>query len=157
MWRVLQVSNKNNKRIFLVANKSGLSGWQETARVIEKIYPKLKIVGADISLKNKDNQRNLIRELQMTDKRPDVVFCNFGAPYQEKFIAKLKKSDVNIKLAVGVGGSFDFISGNIARAPKWLRVLGLEWLWRLFQQPHRWRRIFKAVIIFPIKIILNRK
>ena len=140
----------------MVANKDGLSNWRETAREIEKIYPKLEIDGVDISLKNKNNQRNLIRELQTTDKRPDVVFCNFGVVRQEKFIANLNKKNVSVKLAMGVGGSFDFISGKIRRAPKWMRILGLEWLWRLFQQPYRIKKILNAIIIFPIKIIFNK-
>jgi len=55
-----------------------------------------------------------------------------------------------VKLAVGVGGSFGFISGEIKRAPKLLRAVGLEWLWRLIIEPWRWKRIYTAVIKFPI-------
>lgn len=68
-----------------------------------------------------------------------------------------------IRLAMGVGGSFDFLTGKVHRAPQFMQIVGLEWLWRIFQ-PQEWkfkkerlRRIFRAVIIFPIKIIINKK
>lgn len=148
MWEILQIADKKKMSIFLVANKSGLSSWQETANAIRIKYPKLKIDGINIEGQAIDYQ------LLTVDS--DILFCNFGAPYQEKFITKLKKGNTNIKLAIGVGGSFDFISRKIKRASKWLRFLGLEWLWRLFQQPQRLARILNAIIIFPIRIILNR-
>lgn len=148
MWEILQIADKKKMSIFLVANKSGLSSWQETANAIRIKYPKLKIDGINI-----DGQAI---DYQLLTVDSDILFCNFGAPYQEKFITKLKKGNTNIKLAIGVGGSFDFISRKIKRASKWLRFLGLEWLWRLFQQPQRLARILNAIIIFPIRIILNR-
>ncbi len=151
MRQILQIADKKKLKVFLVANKNGLSTWQETADAINKKYPKLLIEGINTTFQNLQNSR-----CQILDANCQLIFCNFGAPYQEKFIAKLKKENTDIKLAMGVGGSFDFISGKIKRAPKWLRFLGLEWLWRLFQQQHRLKRIFKAVIIFPIKVILNK-
>jgi N-acetylglucosaminyldiphosphoundecaprenol N-acetyl-beta-D-mannosaminyltransferase len=89
-------------------------------------------------------------------KTYQILFSNFGAPEQDKFIASLKDYDNDLKLAMGVGGSFDFISGKITRAPKWARRIGLEWLWRLMMQPKRIGRIIKSVVIFPIRILINR-
>ena len=58
---------------------------------------------------------------------------------------------------MGVGGSFDFATGKIKRAPKMMRSLGLEWLWRFVQElRYRFKRIIKAVIVFPLKIIFSR-
>ncbi len=62
----------------------------------------------------------------------------------------------SVKLAVGVGGAFDFITGRIKRAPKLMRSIGLEWLWRLFCQPWRIKRVFRAIIKFPLLVFLNR-
>lgn len=61
-----------------------------------------------------------------------------------------------IKLAMGIGGTFDFLCGKIKRAPKIMRLFGLEWLWRLMQQPkkHRAKRIFNAVVIFPWRVFV---
>jgi len=53
-----------------------------------------------------------------------------------------------IKVAIGIGGTFDFLSGQIKRAPKWMRNLGLEWLFRLIKQPSRIGRIWNAVVVF---------
>ena len=58
---------------------------------------------------------------------------------------------------MGVGGSFDYLTGKTPRAPQFLRQMGLEWLWRLMLQPKRWKRILNAVIIFPIKVILCKE
>lgn len=83
----------------------------------------------------------------------DILICNFGAPYQEKFIFHNIKKIPTVKLAIGLGGSFDFLTGKIKRAPKIMRFIGLEWLWRLFKQPKRIKRIFRAVIVFPLKLL----
>ena len=72
-----------------------------------------------------------------------------GAPWQEKFIYHNLPKLPSVKLAIGVGGAFDFLTGKIQRAPKLLRILGLEWLWRLLKQPWRVKRIYNAVIVFP--------
>jgi len=62
----------------------------------------------------------------------------------------------SVKLAIGVGGSFDFISGKTKRAPKFLQSLGLEWLWRFILQPWRIKRIFNAIIIFPLLVLKEK-
>jgi len=62
-----------------------------------------------------------------------------------------------VKIAMGVGGSFDYISGKAGRAPRLIRKIGLEWLWRLFAEPKRIKRIFKATILFPILVLISDK
>lgn len=69
----------------------------------------------------------------------DILFVAFGAPKQEKWIIK-NMANVDAKVFMGVGGAFDYISGEVIRAPLWLRVLGLEWLFRLLIQPWRIKR-----------------
>lgn len=85
-----------------------------------------------------------------------IVLCNYGAPLQEIVLSGLRKKPGSVRLAMGVGGAFDFLTGQIPRAPKLFRAIGLEWLWRLWQQPRRWRRIWNAVIIFPIKVLSQK-
>lgn len=146
---ILQIAEKKKMSIFLVGNENGLSSWQETRDAILKKYPQLKISGTDIGTKS-----------PMGDLVPngEIVFCALGAPRQEKFIHSLKSSKSGkIRLAIGVGGSFDFLARKITRSPKFLRKIGLEWLWRLIQEPrYRAKRIFNAVIIFPIRVIFNK-
>lgn len=69
----------------------------------------------------------------------DILFVAFGAPNQEKWIYE-NLPKIPVTIAMGVGGSFDFISGKVMRAPKIIRLFGLEWLFRLIIQPWRWRR-----------------
>lgn len=149
MEEILKIVSINNYKIFLAAGKWGLSTWEETRDAILKIYPNLKINGVNID-KNSSGYG-----LRVTDY--DIVFCNFGAPFQEKFLHSLKTlNNSKIRLTMGVGGSFDYLTGKIKRAPQWMRQFGLEWLFRLISKPrYRIKRIFNAVVIFPIKIILD--
>ncbi len=80
--------------------------------------------------------------------KPDILLVALGAPKQEKWIAENLPKLPSVKLAIGVGGTFDFISGLVRRAPRFMRALGFEWLWRLLIQPWRFRRIFNATIKF---------
>ncbi|MFC1638295.1 WecB/TagA/CpsF family glycosyltransferase [Patescibacteria group bacterium] len=153
IWNVLEKANEERLKVFLIASKDGISDWRTTRQAIRERYPFLKICGMNLNpnVTNANGLRN-ISKLQGSD----ILFCNFGAPHQEIFINSVRDCEAKIKLAVGVGGSFDFISGKIRRAPKFVRILGLEWLWRLFVQPWRIKRIFRAVVIFPIKVLVRK-
>lgn len=151
LWKIIRLANQNKLTIFLAANADGLSSWEETAAVINRLYPDLAVDGDNID-SNDENYQILSSSCQ-------ILFCNFGVPRQEAFI-KQQKNDI-IRLAMGVGGSFEYITRKVRRAPYFWRLFGFEWLWRLFQRPdptrpRRWKRIWNAVIIFPIKIILNK-
>lgn len=149
---ILKIANENNLSIFLAANKGGLSSWEETAKVIHQAYPTIKVSGVNLG-KNYSKEKNY----ELRNMNYEIVICNFGAPFQEKFIYSLRNQKYDkIRLTIGVGGSFDYLTGKMKRAPIFMRNLGLEWLWRLIQQPSRMSRIFNATIIFPIKIIMNK-
>lgn len=92
--------------------------------------------------------------------KPDVLLVGLGSPKQEKWIYNNLKKMPSVKVAIGVGGAFDFISGKIKRAPKFMQKSGLEWLWRLIIQPKRISRIFKGVfglILLTFKNVLLLK
>jgi N-acetylglucosaminyldiphosphoundecaprenol N-acetyl-beta-D-mannosaminyltransferase len=150
IFNILEVADKKKLGVFLAINKSGLSKFQEIKKAILKKYPDLEIEGEDLE---KDALGGLLKNTACS-----ILFCNFGAPCQEFFINSQK--DAKIRLAMGVGGSFDFLTKKIRRAPIFMRYIGLEWLWRIFQ-PQPWefkkkrlKRIWKAVVVFPIKVIL---
>ncbi|OGE37344.1 hypothetical protein A3B45_04560 [Candidatus Daviesbacteria bacterium RIFCSPLOWO2_01_FULL_39_12] len=99
-------------------------------------YPNLKISFTDSGGEVNDNGKQVV-----SSKYPatDLLFVAFGPPKQEKWIFKnLAKLDIKVMMAVG--GAFDFLSGQVPRAPKWLRDLDLEWLFRLIIQPWRIKR-----------------
>ncbi len=89
--------------------------------------------------------------------KPDLLFVAFGAPKQELWISRNLPHLHSVKVAMGVGGAFDFIAGVRKRAPLWMRKTGLEWLYRLFQQPKRIVRIFNATIRFPLVLLFGKK
>ncbi len=101
---------------------------EQTAECLQKLYPGLRV--------------GLVAEEwndSLKSKKVDILFVAFGSPKQEIWI-KNNLKDLPVKVAIGVGGSFDFISGKIPRAPKVLRKIGLEWLFRLIIQPWRIKR-----------------
>jgi len=144
MREIIKMADEKKLKIFLAANSGGLSSWEETKDAILKKYPNLEISGENIDI------HNTLYIIPDTD----ILFCNFGAPYQEKFLNSQKNG--KIKLAVGVGGSFDYLTGKLKRAPKWMQFFGVEWFWRLILQTKRIKRILNAVIVFPIKIIFQK-
>lgn len=87
---------------------------------------------------------------------PDIVLVALGHGKQEKWIADFKDEFPSVKVMVGVGGVFSFLSGDIRRAPLWMQEAGIEWLYRFMKEPQRLIRIFKAVIIFPIRAFFDR-
>jgi len=88
---------------------------------------------------------------------PNVVLVAFGAPIQEKWIHK-NKDKINSNLIIGVGGLFDFYSGDKKRAPKWMRKVGFEWAYRLFLEPGRlWRRYLIGNPLFMLRVIGARR
>ncbi len=152
MEEILKGAGNRGLGVYLVADKNGLSAWEETAEAVKKKYQNIKIDG--INLETLFPIGNKVSKLAINH---EIVFCSLGAPFQEKFLHSLKSQENGkIRLIMGVGGSFDYLTGKIKRAPRWMRQLGLEWLFRLILEPrYRIKRIFNAVVIFPIKIILS--
>lgn len=89
----------------------------------------------------KDDDLPLILD-QLSSSGADTLLVAFGAPEQDKWIARHRQSlaRCGIVVAIGVGGTFDYLSGRVPRAPRMVRRIGLEWLYRLIRQPWRWRR-----------------
>jgi N-acetylglucosaminyldiphosphoundecaprenol N-acetyl-beta-D-mannosaminyltransferase len=134
--------------IFLLIRKDGLSSLAEIANAIAKRYPKLSVEGAEIDV-GVDSIPDKVRNAT-------VVFCNFGAPEQEYVLESLRKDPGDIRIAMGIGGAFDYMTGKRKRAPKWMRAIGLEWLFRLAVQPGRIGRIRTAVGVFPFLCLSDR-
>ena len=85
------------------------------------------------------------------EARPDILFVAYGAPAQDKWIAR-NKARLGVPVCLGVGGAFDFVAGVAERAPRWMQSAGLEWLHRLARQPWRAQRIFTAAVRFPLAV-----
>lgn len=145
------LAQKNGFRVYLLGGAKNIAA--EAAASLTQIFPKLKIVGAEEGLPNhflKTEEKEILTKqliARIKHAAPHILLVAFGAPKQEVFISE-NKYLLNVPVMMGVGGTFDFISGKIARAPKTIRFLGFEWLWRLIQQPSRFKRIWRATLVF---------
>jgi N-acetylglucosaminyldiphosphoundecaprenol N-acetyl-beta-D-mannosaminyltransferase len=150
---ILQQAENKQLEVLCVVRKDGLSAWKDIRRALKKRYPKLQVEGIDTAPTTSIGM--LRTETQQRINDAHIVLCNFGIPYQELFLSGLRNNPGSIRVAMGVGGSFDFLTGKIRRAPQWMRAIGLEWLWRLLLQPKRFTRIWNALIVFPIQILFT--
>lgn len=134
-------------KIYLLGAQKGVAA--EAAKSLNTKFAQLKIVGAEYGGKMDEWDNRIIIE-HINALSPDMLFVALGHGKQEKWIFENLKKLPSVKLAMGVGGAFDFFAGRIKRAPRWMRAAGLEWLWRLIQEPQRYKRILTAIIIFPL-------
>lgn len=102
-----------------------------------------------------DDEKGEEGRYRMTLFDPQIVFVALSFPGQERWILEHMSEFPSLKVIVGIGGTFNFWSGAIARAPGWMQAIGLEWLWRLIQEPRRIGRIFRAVVVFPIAFLFD--
>lgn len=126
MKNLCQIAQKEGFTIGLIGGGPAIA--VKARECLLKMYPRLRIVLA---------QEEWDGDFKNT--QIDILFVAFGAPRQEIWISKnLKK--LPVKVAIGVGGAFDYLSGRVPRAPKWVQNLGFEWLFRLIRQPWRIKR-----------------
>jgi len=152
--------------IYRLAERGGTRGWrvyflgaaegvaQTAAERLRARYPGLVIAGAYAGDPGPASASALVARVRAA--RPDVLLVAYGAPAQDKWIARYK-DELGVPVSLGMGGSFDFVAGVAQRAPVWLQRLGLEWLHRLARQPWRARRIFTAVIAFPLAVLIRQR
>lgn len=103
---------------------------QKTAECLKSSYPELKVTFADAELSSKDYAKF---------PKTDILFLAYGFPKQEQFMSETI-GHMPVRVMMGVGGAFDYVSGTVKRAPRFLQTLGLEWLFRLVLEPWRARR-----------------
>ncbi len=122
--------------IFLLGGQIGVA--EQAANNMQKRYPELVVSGTHDGFFNEAQTEQVIKQINNSGAK--VLLVAMGAPKQEQWLAK-HKHKLNVAITLGVGGLFDFYSYRISRAPLWLRQIGMEWIWRLIQEPKRmWRR-----------------
>ena len=146
------MSAREGYRIFLLGAGSGIA--EEAAQALEKRHPGVNIAGTYAG-SPKEEDFPQIRSL-LESAQPDVLLVAYGAPRQDLWIRDHSLDlTPTVKVAMGVGGVLDYLSGHVPLAPTWIRRAGLEWLYRLIKQPWRWRRILR-VFAFGL-LILQKK
>jgi N-acetylglucosaminyldiphosphoundecaprenol N-acetyl-beta-D-mannosaminyltransferase len=134
--KMAALSEKEGYRMYFLGASEGVA--EAAAWELRRGHPKLQVVGTYAGSPARDEEKQIVDIIRQAD--PQVLFVAYGAPQQEKWIARNMLS-LGVPLAVGVGGALDFISGRARRAPGWAQRLGLEWLYRLCREPWRWRRM----------------
>jgi N-acetylglucosaminyldiphosphoundecaprenol N-acetyl-beta-D-mannosaminyltransferase len=123
-------------RPFLLGSRPGVAA--EAARRLQADNPGLVVAGTHAgSPRPEDDEETLCR---IAAASPDLLLVAYGAPHQELWIAR-NRHRLGVPVAMGVGGTLDFLAGRVRRAPAWMRRAHLEWLWRLLLQPARARRM----------------
>lgn len=156
---VLKMAEEQGIKVMVLNREDGLSKAEEITTTLKNKFPNLDCRVIDIKREvNLDEETVSI----INDYAPKILFNTLGFPYQEKLMYHNLAKLPYVKVAFGVGGSFDYLIGRINRGPKILRRLGLEWFWRLinagrFQDSKkRVGRIFRATFVFMAKVIKNR-
>lgn len=119
---------------------------KEAVENVKSTYSNIKIVGWHDGYFSLNNDAEIVNEIK--EKKADVLFVAMSSPLKEKFISKNLK-ELNVPVCIGVGGSFDILAGVCKLAPKWVSKIGLEWFYRLIQEPKRlWKRYLVTNSIF---------
>jgi N-acetylglucosaminyldiphosphoundecaprenol N-acetyl-beta-D-mannosaminyltransferase len=131
--------------VFFLGAAPGIA--KRAADILRVSNPSLAIAGTYAGSPAPYEEQAIIERINASGAA--ILFVAYGAPAQDIWIDRNLVHMPKIRVAMGVGGSFDFIAGTKRRAPVRMRSLGLEWVWRLLLEPQRIGRIFTAVVVFP--------
>lgn len=131
--KACELSSKSGWKIFLFGGAEGIA--KKAGEKLKEKYPKLQIIGTYQGYFQNDSEIITL----IKNAKPDILFAGLGAVRQEKWLAKYL-NELKVPVCVGIGGSFDVISGEKKRAPEIFQKLCIEWLYRLITEPSRWRR-----------------
>jgi N-acetylglucosaminyldiphosphoundecaprenol N-acetyl-beta-D-mannosaminyltransferase len=148
-WDLARLANQKKWRVFLLGASSGVA--QKAKQEMQKYFPNLNIMAL-----MGDNLSEIDLKEKIKSFAPKILFVAYGAPKQEQWL-KDNLQDLNKSLVgIGVGGTLNFVAGDIKRAPSFMRIIGLEWFYRLILEPKkRAKRIINAVFVFPYLVLKN--
>lgn len=140
---------EEQQSIFLLGGKPGIA--EKAAAALSTTYG-VCISGTGHGYFDREKESTAVIKT-INDSKASILLVAFGAPLQEQWIAAHRK-ELHPSILMGVGGLFDFYSGNIRRAPRWIREIGLEWVYRLLQEPSRmWKRYIIGNPLFLYRVM----
>lgn len=143
---------ETNASIYLLGAKPDVAA--VTAENMISKYPGLRIAGTKDGYFSKEETQDVLKEINASGA--NIVLVAMGAPRQETWLNKYRHQ-LNAGICLGVGGLFDYYSGNIPRAPEWMRKAGLEWVWRFMQEPGRmWKRYWIGNFVFIYRVMKQK-
>ncbi len=152
MQNLLELSNKKGYSVFFFGAKEEIL--QDMLKAFKQRYPNLNVVGYRNGYFSPEDEKKIQEDIK--ERKPDFVFVGITSPKKEYIIQSFMDNGINT-VFMGVGGSFDVLSGHIKRAPLWMQKLNLEWLFRVVNEPKRlFKRYFVGNVTF-IKRVLDEK
>jgi N-acetylglucosaminyldiphosphoundecaprenol N-acetyl-beta-D-mannosaminyltransferase len=146
----------NRNTIGLIGSRPGIA--EKAARILQEQAPGSEIVFTHHGYfdKSPGHPENEAVISSINQASPDILFVGFGMPMQEKWIME-NFDRLNVKVFLPVGAAFDYISGNVPRAPRWMTDHGLEWLGRLIIEPRRlWKRYLIGIPLFYFRVLKQK-
>jgi N-acetylglucosaminyldiphosphoundecaprenol N-acetyl-beta-D-mannosaminyltransferase len=137
VYQVAGLAAENGWSLFLLGARPGVA--EDAATLFQERFPNLTIAGAYAGSPDLSENKRIVRRIN--NSGAEILYVAYGAPQQDKWIDRNRYALTNVRVAIGVGGSLDFVTGRATRAPQWLQNLGMEWLHRLYKEPWRWRRM----------------
>ena len=151
--RLCTAMNAQRQRLYLVGARPEVVA--RVAEVVRERWPAIDLVGAQHGYFQPAEEISIAQDIR--ESGAHVVLVAMGVPVQESFIARMGDS-MGPCVAIGVGGLFDFVAGRISRAPQWMRDAGLEWTWRLIQEPGRmWQRYLVGNFSFLARVAMQQR
>lgn len=136
---ILEKAEEKEKRVFLLGAAPGVA--EKAAEEMKKKYPKLEIesYSGSRNVKREKREEMGLTLAKINGFEPDFLFVAYGSPWQDLWIEE-NREYLRAKVVIGVGGVLDEWAGEVRRCPRIIDKLGLKWLWRLVNEPWRWRR-----------------
>lgn len=147
---IADIARRRGFRLFLLGAAEGVA--ERAASKLRHDFPGVNIVGTYSGSPHPDEDKEICAIIERAN--PHIIFVAYGAPKQELWVAR-NLPKLNARIALSIGGTFDFIAGDIPRAPLWMQKSGLEWFFRLLQEPRRWRRML-ALPRFAVAVVLGQ-
>jgi N-acetylglucosaminyldiphosphoundecaprenol N-acetyl-beta-D-mannosaminyltransferase len=156
MYKLLERADEKGYRLFFLGAKEQVL--QRALDVVRKAYPGVKIAGSHHGYFTAAEEVAIVDRIRTA--QADILFIAFGTPQKELWVKRYLAA-MEVPIVHGVGGSFDVLAGVIPRAPLWMQRSGLEWLFRLIQEPRRmWRRYLVTngtfLVLFLSQLIRSR-
>ena len=147
-YELLSFSQAKGHGVFLLGATQDVVSL--AANKIAMMYPALKIAGVHHGY-FWDDQAKVVEQVRQSGAR--LLFVAISSPLKEKFIARWR-SQLGVDFVMGVGGTFDVVAGKVRRAPIWMQRFGLEWFYRLIQEPRRmWKRYLVTNVKYGVLLV----
>lgn len=147
--RLAALATERRLSVFLLGAGPGIA--ERAAATLRERHPDLRIAGTYAG--SADDDADVLPRVAAAS--PDIVLVAYGMPKQERWIARNLRLLRSVRIAVGVGGSLDYLAGAAKAPPAVIQAVGLEWLWRLLRDPKRWRRQ-RVLPVFVLLVLLAR-